>query len=121
MASDQPYVLGSYVPIFFAAKDYFPDATDPDWTDFTSCTLSPAKTYCWVGWKSSDTGTETKTAFTLATKTIEGESVAGIQVSAADVAATLTTAGMWWVRIVADLAGDTKPVYSQWMPFRVSQ
>jgi hypothetical protein len=112
--SGQKYVAGSNVPGFFWGTDFYPDSTNPDDTDFTSVS-GMSHVQLQLGSGAVQTVEATK-----ATRVIDGVSHAGLLVAATDMAAKLATASnAWRWRFQVDLAGDSKPCYSQWQQFTV--
>jgi hypothetical protein len=106
----QHYVAGSNVPGFFWGTDFYPNSNSPDDTDFSS--ISGLKH---VQFRNGESGTVVTCEGTAATHTVDDISHSGLQVSAADMAKTLTVAGEdWQWRFEVDLMGDSKPCYSEW-------
>jgi hypothetical protein len=112
---NQKYVAGSNVPGFFWGTDYYPDSRNPDDAD-----LSSVSGLINVQFRLGPKGSVQTVAATKATRTIDGVSHDGLLISAADMAATLTTASNAWEwRFNVDLAGDSKPCFSKWKRFEV--
>ena len=113
-SSLQKYVKGSNIPGFFWGTDYYPDSTAPDDTSLTS--ISGLKH---IQFRRGTGGPPITVEATQATRTIDGVSHAGLSVSAANMAATLTLVGKWFWRFEVDLVGDSLPCYSEWQPIIV--
>ena len=112
--SKQRYVLGSHVPGFFWGQDLFPNSVAPDVTDFSHCTIRQ------VQFRLTEDGQAVPVDASAKTETIDGTSRAGLEVSATDMVASLTSAGgKWFWRFAGDLAGDGKMCYSEWQQFSV--
>lgn len=114
MTAKQRYVAGSVVPGFFWGTYFYPDSTTPDDTNLASISVLKH-----IQFRKGKAGTTVTVEATNATRTIDGTSHAGLLVTAANMATTLTSAGNWYWRFQVDLAGDSQPCYSEWQLFTV--
>lgn len=109
MINAQQFVAGAAVPIDLRLKDFYPDADNPDWTDFSMVTTAL------VWFRKGTSGTPVSCSATV--ETVDGVEV--LEVNAQDAAATVTSAGTWYAQAEADLRGDAGMIPSVPITFQV--